>query len=63
MALRPNQYDAGKSVISIIKTTTLGGLLVLLPIVAVLALVGTAVANLINIITALAGKGGRVRGA
>jgi uncharacterized membrane protein len=39
-----------------IKTTVLGGFLVLLPVVAVLALVGIAVATLIKIVTPIVGK-------
>ena len=39
-----------------IKTTTIGGFLVLLPVVAVLALVGIAVATIIKIVTPIAGK-------
>ena len=39
-----------------IKTTTIGGLLVLLPVVAVLALVGIAVATIIKIVTPIAEK-------
>ncbi len=39
-----------------IKTTTIGGFLVLLPVVAVLALVGIAVATIIKIVTPIVGK-------
>jgi uncharacterized membrane protein len=39
-----------------LKTTTIGGFLVLLPIAAVLALVGIAIATVINIVTPIVGK-------
>jgi uncharacterized membrane protein len=39
-----------------VSSTTLGGFLVLLPVVAVLALVGIAVATLIKIVTPIVGK-------
>ncbi|MFZ2088858.1 MAG: DUF502 domain-containing protein [Desulfobaccales bacterium] len=42
--------------IEFLKTTIIGGFLVLLPVVAVLALVGIAVATLINIVTPIVGK-------
>ena len=45
-----------KKMADFIKTTLLGGFLVLLPIVAVLALIGIAVATVINIVTPIVGK-------
>lgn len=45
-----------KKITEFIKTTTIGGLLVLLPVVAVLALVGIAVATIIKIVTPIAEK-------
>ena len=45
-----------RKIAEFLKTTTLGGFLVLLPVVAVLALVGLAVATVINIVTPIAGK-------
>ena len=45
-----------KKITESIKTTTIGGLLVLLPVVAVLALVGIAVATIIKIVTPIAEK-------
>ena len=45
-----------RKITEFIKTTVLGGFLVLLPIVAVLALVGIAIATLINIVTPIVGK-------
>ncbi len=45
-----------RKITEFIKTTTIGGLLVLLPVVAVLALVGIAVATIIKIVTPIAEK-------
>lgn len=45
-----------KKMAKFIKTTVIGGLLVLLPIVAVLALISIAIATVINIVTPIVGK-------
>ena len=45
-----------RKIAEFIKTTVLGGFLVLLPVVAVLALVGIAVASIIKIVTPIADK-------